>query len=351
MLQERSDLLTADKVPDELLALLRQLSCYPFALFVEELKDAYSFSHQSLREFVLAWCVAKEIRSRSFDLLKSSSSFDYEGHEFYDRLRVLLEVKKDVIDHLPHILDLHGLTEGERNHLIRNLFEMLGELSPNDEDHVQRVVNSALPYLKQRSGKGKAGYITFKTRYNILRCLERIHWSAPTPYIDHIKNFSWWKDSNCRPPRNEYYLYAYTVRGFHRPKQEATAIPPIVYRKAKRSAWMKALEETVSNNLISVIEEIKGHEIPEDGCFLGINCTLALIRWLPKNPDLDRIASLMQVRHMDWRMKQNLFYALLMRYGRQIPERFRKQGLFRDAGELHENTPDEAKEIFRYLRT
>lgn len=99
---------------------------------------------------------------------------------------------------------------------------------------------------------------------------------------------------------------------------------------------------------MAVIEGLKEHEIPEDGWFLGINSTLALIRWLPKKPDLARIKGLLQHRHMDWRMKQNLFYALFTRYRLRIPDRFRKRGLFRFAGELTRPSA-KAKETFERL--
>ncbi len=354
MLHDRRDLLEIDSIPVDLTALLRELASYPFALFVQELQDTYSFTHQSLREFVLAWCVAEEIKTHhgkkpSFDLLKSSSSFDYEGHEFYDRVRDLLDINNDVINKLGQLLCFQGLDEDERNNLIRNLFEMLGELTPGDDGLVERIVEEALPYLKPVTTK--AGYITYKTKYNVSRCLERIHCSAPRPYIDHITSFSWWWDPYGKPPLNEKYIYAYAIRGFHRPRQEATSIPPIVYIKTESSEPMKKLEKRVSDHLMTVIETIKEHEIPEDGIFLGINCTFALIRWLPKNPDLDRIEGLLKWLHIDWRMKQNIFYALFFRYGARIPVRFRERGLFRDAGELDENASDEAKEAFRKIKT
>ena len=347
MLQNRKDLLAADSMPDELRTLLKDLSGYPLAIFVKELQNTYSFSHQSLREFVLAWCVVKEIKAPAFDLLKRSSSFDYEGHEFYDRVRHLLDIKQDVIEHLGHLLDIRDSNEGHRNNLIRNLFEMVGELTPPEDDQAKVVAQAALPYLQQTTTDG--GYISYKTRYNVVRCLERIHWSAPRAYIDHIKHFPWWKDPHHKPPQNEYYVYAYAIRGFHRPRQEATALPPIIYMLPRQSPMMEELEEMVSDRLMSVIENIKEPEIPEDGVFLGINCTLALIRWLPRRPDLNRIIRLLQWRHIDWRMKQNLFYALFLRYGEKIPEHFCDKRLFCDAGELADMASEEAKEVFRRL--
>jgi len=257
-----------------------------------------------------------------------------------------------VINKLGHLLSFTGLNEGERNNLIRNLFEMLGELTPGDDGLVERVVEASLPYLKPITTK--AEYITYKTKYNVARCLERIHCSAPRPYIDHITSFSWWRDPHSKPPMNKQFIYAYAIRGFHRPRQEATPLPPIVYIKTESTELMRELEKRVSDRLMTVIETIKEHEIPEDGIFLGINCTLALMRWLPKNlenPDLDRIEGLLKWLHIDWRMKQNLFYALFIRYGARIPVHFSERGLFSDAGELDENASEEAKEAFRKIKT
>ena len=348
MLQDRSDLINANNpsMADDLRDLLRGLSSHPFALFVQDLNDTYSFSHQSLREFVLAWCAAKEIKTRSFDLLKSSSSFDYEGHELYDRVRHLLDIKNDVIDQLSRLLDVRSLDERERNHLIRNLFEMLGELTPEDNGLVKKIVEAALPYLKP--AQGEASYVTYKTRYNIARCLERIHWSAPRPYIEHIQNFRWWWNPHCRPLRGQDHISAFAVRGFHRPRQEATSTPPILYRRTATPPGLGKMEREVSDRLMAIIEGLKEHEIPEDGSFLGINSTLALIRWLPRKPDRARIEALLRHPHMTSRMKQNLFYALFIRYRTTIPDRFRAAGLFHDAGDL-ENPSTGAREAFQRL--
>ena len=332
MLLARSDLIKKSSITCELQALMKDLSRYPFALFMEELEGVFSFSHQSLREFVLAWCVAEEIKKHSFNLLKSNSSFDYEGHEFYDRVKDLLDIKKTVIGNFRNLMDLRDLNEEERNHVIRNIFEMIGELAPEDNQLTQIVAKRALPFLSP-SRKGKK-YVSFKTRYNIVRCLERIHWSAPRPYIRHISSFSWWRSPKGKPKAGQQYLYAYAIRGFNKPKQEATAKPPIVYIESKKKSPMPQLEKQVSDRLLSTILNLKEHEIPEDGLFLGINITSALIRWLPKKPDLTKIENLLCWRHIDWRMKQNIFYALYVRYGTKIPKIFTKEGYFRDAGHL-----------------
>jgi hypothetical protein len=223
---------------------------------------------------------------------------------------------------------------------------MLGELTPNNNDLVKKIVEAALPYLKPT--RGKASYITYKTRYNIARCLERIHWSAPRPYIEHIQNFSWWWNPHCHPSRGQDHIGAYAIRGFHRPRQETTSTPPILYQRTTTPAGLRKMEREVSDRLMAAIEGLGEHEIPEDGSFLGINCTLALIRWLPSKPDSARIEALLRHPHMTQKMKQNLFYALFIRYRTTIPARFRADGLFDDAGEL-ENPSAGAREALRRL--
>ena len=110
-------------------------------------------------------------------------------------------------------------------------------------------------------------------------------------------------------PLRATWLYA--IRGFHRPRQEATPVPPILYKRTTTSAAMMRVETDVSNRLIAVVEELlKEREKNEDGSFLGINCTLALIRWLPKRLDLARIEALLRHPQTSWQMKQNLFLAL-----------------------------------------
>jgi hypothetical protein len=69
--------------------------------------------------------------------------------------------------------------------------------------------------------------------------------------------------------------------------------------------------------------------LPNDAKFLAINCSLALIRWLPgkdelTGADLDGLEALLHARHVSKRMKQNFFYALFRRYGKDIPPKFRE---------------------------
>jgi len=77
-------------------------------------------------------------------------------------------------------------------------------------------------------------------------------------------------------------------------------VPPILYKRTTTSAAMMRVETDVSNRLIAVVEELlKEREKNEDGSFLGINCTLALIRWLPKR-SIDKSCPRRRVISANW---------------------------------------------------
>jgi hypothetical protein len=325
MLQSRSDLLEINSVDADSQKLIRELSVRPFALFTEELRDTFSFSHQSLREFVLAWCVAQEIKTRQFKLLTVSSSFDYEGAEFYERVSGVLDITRDVVQQLHRLLDSPGLNEVQWNNLARNLFEMIGELMPDDATAAEAVVQVALRYIDP-AFEGPH-YVSYKTRYNVVRCLERIHYSAPRdPYFQHILHYHW-----SGKVLNRDHIAAHAVRGFHMKKQKPGSLPPTVFNDRKPTAEAARMDVEVSNALLGAIEALTSKEVPEDADFFGLNCTLALIRWLPQEPDLDRLGRLLRHRHTSVRMRQNIVYALFRRYGLDIPGKF-LEGSFPQGG-------------------
>jgi hypothetical protein len=220
-----------------------------------------------------------------------------------------------------------GLDDVEWNHLARNLFEMIGELIPDDDAAAEAIARVALQYLTPKSRRRQ--YVCYKTRYNVARCLERCHYSAPRPYYHHILQYRW----NTQPP-NRDNLGPYAVRGFHMKTQEPGPLPPTMFTDTSASPPMLQLEREVSDALMRAIEGLIAPELPQDAYFFGINCTLALIRWLPQTPDLDRIDSLLRHRHITMPMKQNIFYALFRRYGIEIPTRFLDAGSFRGIAPL-----------------
>ena len=114
--------------------LVEKLLKRPFAVFVEEFKDTYSFSHQSLCEFILGWYIFNEIKSNQFNLLMSTPSFDYVGAEAYQYVHGLLDLRCELIERLDSLLDKPSVPELEWNNLARNLFEAIGILMPNDDE-------------------------------------------------------------------------------------------------------------------------------------------------------------------------------------------------------------------------
>lgn len=344
ILQNRSDLLEASTLDSQLRELVLKLLKRPFAVFVEELKGTYSFSHQSLREFILGWCISNEIKDNQFNLLMSNPSFDYEGGETYQYVHGLLDLKIELIDKLDSLLDKQSASKSQWNNLARNLFEAIGMLMPDEDEVAASAVQKAIDILDMREYK-TGHYICYKTKYNIARCIERLHSLAPRdPYFDHILKYPW-----RTAPRDRDNIGAYAVRGFHMKKQMPGTLPPTVFLKNKdASPAIQKLEPLVSERLISTIENLTDQEIPEDAEFLGINCTLALIRWLPERPDLDRIEELLKHPHMSAPMKQNIFWALFRRYAVDIPRRFYTSGVFKGIGKLGWAC-DEAEEALRRI--
>jgi hypothetical protein len=335
MLKRRSDVLGITALEKGLRRLIKRLSKPPFVLFIEEEEqETCTFSHQSLREFVLAWRVYREIKTGYFALLTSSPSFDYEGGEFHARVADLvgidLSLDKHIIQRLHDLLDKPtGLCEVQWNHLVRNLFEILGELMSCKNALAQAAANVALRYLNP--DPSIARYVSFKTRYNVARCLERIHFSAPRPYFRHTLKFhaSW-----GTTPLDESLVGGWAIRGFHLTKQEPRPVPPTVFNGRHTPLRLQQLEATVSEGLLRAVEELDDPELPEDAAFLGINCTHALIRWLPQRPDLGRLQKLLAHRHTSMPMKQNVFWALYRRFRSDIPVGFRGQRFFTGCGPL-----------------
>jgi hypothetical protein len=335
MLKGRSDVLDVTPLATDLKTLIERLSRPPFVLFIEEDKQGTcSFSHQSLREFVLAWCVFRELQTGKFALLTSSPSFDYEGGEFHSRVADLVgpgcNLDKYIIQRLHELLDApNDLCAAQWNNLVRNLFEILGELMPDDKALAAGAANVALRYLNPALAIGR--YISFKTRYNVARCLERIHPSAPRPYVYHTLTFhSSWNEI----PLDGNLVGGWAIRGFHLTKQEPRPVPPTVFVVPPTPPGLGQLEDKVPDALMHAIESLDTPELPEDAAFLGINCTHALIRWLPAKPDLKRIQRILLHRHASEPMKQNLFWALYRRFQSDILACFEGQGSFAGCGPL-----------------
>jgi len=299
----------------------------------------------------MAKCVTEEVRNRKFELVSSSPSFDYEGAEFYERVAGLLNLREDVIQQIGCLLDTKRLPEAAWNNLARNLFEMIGEIMPDDPATAAQAVEAGLTFIDPHFNGPH--YVTYKTRYNIVRCLERIHYSAPRePHYKHIREYRW--DRILLTRSN---IAAHAVRGFHKKTQRPGSLPPITFKRPegwKPSKKERALDRKVSNALLSAVESVTLEELPMDAHFFILNCTYALIRWLPEVPELGAIRHLLAHRHMSTRTKQNIVYALFRRYGTRIPDEIRElpclAGIWRKLP-LPRRYDNETEELLRSMDT
>lgn len=283
MLEKRRDFVKL-KDGDLRYPIVRKLCKPPFNVFVEEYKDRFTFSHQSLREFILAWSASQEIIKGNFSVLSGTPSLDYEGAETYRYFGELIDLKLHLVDNMKSILGESKLDPPGWNNLVRNLFEAVGMLAPSEENLasseaslMRKVIPYAIELLKQP--KYNNIYVRYRTKYNIVRCLERLHPSAPKPYFKHIiKNpYPWTEEVS----RNN--IPAFAIRGYHREERKPGEFPHMIFENNNGYMEIPDLENEVSNCLLTIIENLTDDELLQDAEFLKINCTFALIRWLPQD--------------------------------------------------------------------
>ena len=317
MLKGRSDFLKVSALAPPLRELVEALCSEPLGVFFKEFKDTCGFAHQSLREFILAWSVAQEIKNRRPETLCSTPSFDYLGAETYRFVDELIDVKGDLLDQVGPLLRTKGLDDRGWNNLARNIFEAIGMLAPPRDDLLERIVPIALSVL--RSTRFNGHYVRCRTKYNVARCLERIHWTAPRPYVTHVLT-----GEAHRGPPGKRRVAAYTIRGFHMRVPKPGPLPVTVFKRALRDGYMRELQTQVADCLLETIERHNDWEMAEDARFLRINVAHALVRWSPKSPDHSRIAAMLSDMKSPCRFLQtNVFYMLWVRHGNRIPGAYR----------------------------
>ena len=129
---------------------------------------------------------------------------------------------------------------------------------PDDDDLAVLAVEKAIDVLGQTYyKKQKNRYIYYKTKYNIARCLERIHSSVPRKYFEHALTHRWREG-----PRDRDNIGAYAIRGFQMEKPKPGSLAPRMFIKDKELApSIRKLEPTVSDRLMSTIENFTDEEI------------------------------------------------------------------------------------------
>jgi len=335
MLKKRSNFIEINDGNQELESIVKVFQDRPLGIFVEEFKDNFAFSHQSLQEFILAWSISQEIKTKKYDLLLETPSFDYVGAETYNYLNDLPNVKEELANEIKRLSIIEDFEKSKWNNLTRNLFEAIGMLAVcrnkederlEDERLIEIVVNEAQTILNSEH-KNKI-YVFYKTKYNIVRCLERLHPSSPKPYVCHILD---WVKEEMEPDMNRFGAYA--IRGFHLSKPTPGYRPSMVFEENGGCDKIRDLEKEVSECLLSIIEELNNkEELSQDADFLRLNCTFALIRWLPHNfTEHNRLLNLLEAdnfRDSDNIRKYfetNIFWVLYRRFGKEIPDVFHKK--------------------------
>jgi hypothetical protein len=325
MLESKSDLISESALEAAGISLrsLQALTRTPFGVFVKETRDEWGFVHSSFREFALARAVATELKSRDYYLLARTSNFDYVGAETYQFLRDIISADEQLLEHLEAAMRNTEQDETAWNNVAHNGFEAVGMIG---EDSAERFFDTAIRILNlgpdaPSSASPRASY---RTMYNIVRCLERLHKSAPRPYCRHVLQQDW-----SRPQTPSWGCFgAVAIRGFHLATQRPGPYPPMIYQATSDNPKQKDL----SGCLLSILESLNEHKQPRsehgtsapcavavegetkllggDATYLEINCTYALIRWLHED-HVNRAKSLLGRAALVPDSKANLFQALL----------------------------------------
>ncbi|MFH1923373.1 MAG: hypothetical protein ABIP48_26210 [Planctomycetota bacterium] len=199
--------------------------------------------------------------------MADTSSLDYVGFETFRFLGELLSVDEGLLESISTAMDRYP--KGKRKHwndIVQNCFEAVGMMGVDD---LGEFVDRALRLLTTDSAT-----LTNQTKYNIVRCLERLHDSAWRPYGRHVMEMDW----QATPDEQCFGVAA--VRGFHRRLPELGYTAQMEFLSRHNESTPEQLP--VSDLLVALLEHYAGGREPNGG-LLEVNCSLALIRWLHKD--------------------------------------------------------------------
>jgi hypothetical protein len=288
--------LAANGVP---LESLQALTRERFGILVKETSDEWGFVHGSFREFALAKSIAAELVSREYDLLASEPHLDYVGAEPHRFLRDLFSRKESELYHLlEEALDSPAVGGEEWNDVVWNVFETVGNIGAAS---AERFVDLGLAILDPRRPSVANHKPSYRTQRNIIRCLERLHRSAPRPYCDWVMARKWPQE----PDRDNFGALA--IRGFHMRKPQPGYFPPISFLMSADTRDTGKQAE-VSDCLLHLLEQMLVQPPSEGKTDVEINCTFALIRWLHRTHE-DRAKELLP--RLSAGSRGNLFHAFL----------------------------------------
>jgi len=303
MLEERSDLISRPQLDEQQLppGCLR-VPGQPFGILIQETPNEWGFVHDSLRDFALAKSVATELTSRRYELLASTTHLDYVGAEMYRFLRDLLETDLEAFaQYVDHALASATETPEAWNSIVWNCFEAAGMIATADA--AGRFIDKALGILSSaKTADSEYCALSGEAKYNILRCLERLHPSSPKPHCDYVISKVW-------NPEPAWGLFgAWAVRGFQRRERYIGPFPPMRYNGEKNDGTAHRQEE-VSSLLLDLLENTIEQAGDQWMRFVAVNCAFALIRWL--HPDhVTRVKDILTSKQLGPEIKANIFLAL-----------------------------------------
>ncbi|MCH7726855.1 MAG: NACHT domain-containing protein [Planctomycetes bacterium] len=292
MLDSRSDLLHRKQLDSQGLAPEAFLPSNEegMPVFIQQTPDEWGFVHDSFREYWLAKMIQREVFSNEPALLKETASLDYLGAETFRFLHELLPPNQQLLEKVVELIRAQSdLTDNEWNNVVQNCFEAIGMMADSAADG--GYVDLALKYLPDNR-------LTNRTKYNIVRFLERAHSSAPRPYWRHMLTTPW----PTKPNNNCYGAAA--VRGFHKTQPRIGYDTPIHFMEQYNRC--EENQKPVSEALVSLMRQVDVESA--NGSFLTVNCSLALMRWLHTN-QLKQLCELCS--HLGPEAKGNVFLACM----------------------------------------
>jgi hypothetical protein len=297
MVRLRADLVSAadlselDIAPEHLETLVRQ----PVGIFIKETSNEWGFVHGSFREFSLAKRAARELATGEFDLLARITKFDYVGAEPQMFLRGLFRDEHELLQALERAARAAMRDYAKWDGVLWNVFETVGNVGTAAAEPFIDIGVDILCQAREASTHGRP---TYRTLYNIVRCLERLHTSAPRPYCDWVIEKQWPQSAG------RDHFGAYAVRGYHMEHPRLGYFPPMFYL----DGGTNSRQAKVSDCLLRMLEHVRSGATGEGATYLEVNCTFALIRWLDRDHVARARALLQEVSPPS---RGNLFQAFL----------------------------------------
>lgn len=296
MLRSRSDLVNAAELLAEGLPLdtLASAESGSFSILVRQTREEWGFLHDSFREYALARLVADDLESNEHTHLASLEDLDYVGAETYCFLDEMFADRKVLLDRLRVALSTPLPDAQKRNNLLRNCFEAIGMVG-------ERTAEPFIPVALDLLAPDRRGDLLPRTQHNIIRCVERLHRSAPQPYFQHVIQQGWPKH-----PTPDCFGAA-AVRGFHQRERSVGYSHPMMHRGGPNDG-SNPYQQEVSACLLDLLGGASLHS--DDARELMANGTFALIRWLHPR-DLEALKNLLRAGRLEPMARGNAFLALL----------------------------------------